>query len=237
MMGIEFLGKHSYRDFGLTLAPGKEIGHPSKEKIKEKVAFATKEYDFSRLYGMQSFTTRSLYYPFNVVDTGHLTKSRMNLIKTKVVNWLMNSSGQQRLYDDAYPGYYFLAEVEDEASFTENYADGVLGITFTAYAFMTDELEEGHDIWDEINFELDVLQPTEFEIRGSQEITLINAGTPEVFPTIETTSEMELVKDNRRYSIQTGTTESKSFALKSGENRITIEGNGTVKFRFHKELI
>lgn len=237
MMGIEFLGKHSYKDFGLTMAPGKEIGLPEKEKIKEKPAFVTSEYDFSQLYGSQTFTPRELYYPFNIVDTSHLTKERMNLIKTKVMNWLMSANGKQRLYDDAFPGYYFLAEVEGGTSFTENYADGVLGVTFTAYAFMTDNLQEGHDIWDEINFELDVLQPTEFEVDETKDITLINAGTPEVFPTIEASNDMELVMGNRRYKFQAGTTESISFALQSGENNITIEGNGTIQFNFHKELI
>jgi len=236
MMGIEFLGKHSYHDFGLSVSPGKSIGMPDKEKIMVKVPFSNEEYDFSRLYGTQTYTTRELSYPFNVFDYANLTKIGLNNLKTQVTNWIMNSDGKQKLYDDAYPGYYFLSEAESAPSFGEDYNTGILTVKFKAYPFMIAELEEGNDIWDTFNFDLDVSQDVTFDIDGTQDVTLINAGVPDVYPTIETTSEMSVTLGNKTYTIPAGTVKS-DIPLISGENDLTIIGTGTINFIFYKELI
>lgn len=238
MYGIRFNGKHSYNDFGITLGTEKSIGYPEKEKIKVKVPFSNVEYDFSELYGEQTYTTRTLTYTLNVLDKNVLNNTeRINIIETKLSNWLMNSNGKQKLYDDTIPGYYYLAEVEGGLNFSELWNHGKLTVTFTAYPFMISELEEGHDIWDEFNFELDVSQITEFEVNGSLEVVLYNIGTPSLSPTIETTAPMEIMKDGVTYSIPSGRSKSSDFKLIPGENELTITGNGTIKFLFYKELI
>lgn len=238
MYGIEFNGKHSYRDFGITLGVEKNIGYPKKEKIKVKVPFSNMEYDFSELYGSQTYTNRTLTYTLNILGRHKInTTEKINLIETKISNWLMNSNGKQRLYDDSIPSYYYLAEVEGGLNFDEFWNYGTLTVTFTAYPFMISDLEEGHDIWDEINFELDVLQPIEFEINGIKSISLVNVSATTLSPTIETTSSMEIVKDGVIYNVTEGKTKSLDFTLKIGENDLTITGNGTIKFLFYKELI
>ena len=236
MLGIEFMGKHSYRDFGVTMAKGKEIGIPSKKKIKVAVPYSNVEYDFSEVYGSQAYEPRILRYPFNIYrqTTG---KSAMNSLKTQIINWLMNSGGKQPLYDDAYPGYYFLAEVESGASFTEDYDTGVLTVEFTAYPFMIGELREGHDIWDEFNFELDVAQITDFDVQGQLEVTLYNIGASGLSPTINASSSMTIVKDGVTYNVPAGQSKSTDFVLQTGENDLTINGNGSISFTFYKELI
>lgn len=236
MYGITFLGKHSFKDMGFTISE-KEIGFPNKEKIKIKVPFSNVEYDFSELYGSQTYTTRPLTYTFNVLDRNGNNKEKMNSLKTVLVNWLMNSRGKQKLYDDAIPGYYFLAEVESEAAFQENWDTGTLTVEFTAYPFMISELPEGHDIWDSFNFDLDVSQVVDFNVNGSLDITLINPGTPNVIPEINSSSSMKIIKGAIEYTIQAGKTKDQDFMLESGENRLKIIGNGTISFAFYKELI
>ena len=237
MYGIRFNGKHSYKDFGITIAE-KDIGYPEKEKIKVKVPFSNVEYDFSELYGDQTYTTRPLTYTLNVLDRHSVnTTERINIIETKLANWLMNSSGKQKLYDDSIPNYYYLAEVEGGLNFDELWNHGPLTVEFTAYPFMIAELHEGNDLWDPFNFELDVAQITDFEVNGSLDVVLYNAGTPSLASGIETSAPMEIIKDGVTYDIPSGTTKSDDFRLQSGENNLTIKGNGTVKFRFYKELI
>ncbi|MFA1821153.1 phage tail protein [Virgibacillus oceani] len=233
MHGITFDGKHSYRDFGIMMAPGKEIGIPEKKKIKVAVPFSNEEYDFSELYGSQAYDPRPLTYLFNIWDT---TKDRMSIKKTKIVNWLMSGSGKKRLYDDAIPGYYFLAEVEGQ-SFAEDWQTGVLTANFTAYPFMISELKEGHDIWDKINFELDVLQPVEFNVNGTLEVTLYNVGKPSLTPKITASNSMTLRIGNRTFNVPSGESQSRDFVLNPGENDLVIEGNGSISFEFYKELI
>lgn len=234
MYGIKYLGKHSYTDLGITMAPGREIGLPSKKKILVTVPFSNIEYDFSEVYGTQAYEPRTLKYPFNIQDT---TKERMITKKTKILNWLMNSHGKQKLYDDVYPGYYFLAEIEGSTSFSENWADGILTVTFKAYPFMIAELPEGNDIWDSFNFELDVAQKTSFTVNGELEVILINAGTPDVIPEITCSSQMTIIKDGISYTVAPGTTKDQDFMLRSGENTVKIIGNGAISFKFFKELI
>lgn len=234
MYGITFDGKHSYYDMGVTMAPGREIGIPNKKKIKVSIPFSNEEYDFSELYGSQTYEPRPLTYAFNIWDT---SKERMTIKKTKIVNWLMGPNGKQKLYDDAIPGYYFLAEVEGNTSFDENWEDGILTVEFTAYPFMISELPEGHDIWDEFNFELDVAQTVDFNVNGSLEITLYNVGKPAVSPKITCSSPMIIQMAGRTYNVPAGQSRSRDFLLMPGENSVIITGNGSISFEFYKELI
>src|SRR5690625_2542005 len=237
MYGIFFNGKHSYHDLGVTISE-KDIGYPEKEKIKVKVPFSNVEYDFSSLYGDQTFTTRPLAYTFNVLyKHRNLNTVEINLIETKLSNWLMGTNGKQKLYDDSIPGYYYLAEVEGGLNFSELWNHGTLTVVFTAYPFMIAELEEGNDIWDEFNFELDVAQVTDFQVNGSLQVILYNVGIPSLAPEIEASSLMQIIKDGITYNVPAGKSKSDDFRLVQGENELTIIGNGTINFLFYKELI
>lgn len=161
----------------------------------------------------------------------------MHQKKVSLTNWLMNSHGKQKLYDDRYPGYYFLAEVIDDADISIDSTNGVFSVTFNAYPFMIAELPEGNDIWDLFNFELDVSQNLAFIVEGELEVEIINAGTPQVIPTIESTADMNIQKGGANYTVKTGKSKSLDFTLDSGVNTITITGTGTIKFEFYKELI
>lgn len=156
MNGITFLGKHSYKDLGITMSPERNIGIPNKIKNKHRVPFSNVTYDFSRLYGEETYGERTLTYNFNIGGI-RATKEQMVSEKTKIVNWLMHSDGKQALYDDTIPGWHFLAEVEGGMVFQENWRTGILTVTFTAYPFMIRNISED-DVWDTFNFEYDVVQ-------------------------------------------------------------------------------
>ncbi|WP_419893284.1 phage tail protein [Oceanobacillus kimchii] len=237
MLGIQFDDKHSHKDFGLTLAPGKEIGHPNKRKILVNVPFSNAQYDFSEIYGSQTYEPRSLTYPFNVYNTNYNTPQATNIRKTAVINWLMADGGKKRLYDDAYPGYYFLAEVVNGAAFEQQWETGVLTVEFEAYPFMISELKEGHDIWDQFNFELDVAQVVDFNVNGTTTVTLYNIGKSNPSPKILASNPMTIVKGGVTYNIPLGETQDDKFNLKAGENELTITGNGRIAFEFYKEII
>ncbi|PEO16806.1 phage tail protein [Bacillus wiedmannii] len=238
LYGINFNGKHSYDDMGYTMpADGRDIGFPSKEKIVVKVPFSNVEYDFSEIYGSQTYTSRTLKYQFNVLRQGNFTPHAMQIEKTKLINWLMNTGGRKKLYDDTIPGYYFLAEVESAADFQDDWETGTMTVTFRAYPFMIAELYEGNDIWDGFNFDLDVAQTTNFTVNGMLQVVLLNVGASGVVPEITTSKQMKIIKDGVTYTVSTGITRDKNFVLKSGENPIKVTGNGTISFRFYKELI
>ncbi|MCU5596792.1 phage tail family protein [Bacillus wiedmannii] len=237
LYGINFDGKHSYKDMGYTMPAERDIGFPSKEKIIVKVPFSNAEYDFSGMYGSQTYTPRQLKYTFNVLKRGNWTPQALHLEKTKLINWLMSSSGRKKLYDDDIPGYYFLAEVESESNFVDDFETGTLTVTFRAYPFMIAELKEGNDIWDMFNFELDVAQSTNFSVKGTLKVTLFNAGAPEIVPEIMTSNRMTLIKEGITYLVPSGGIKDRNFVLKPGKNPIRIIGDGIISFGFYKELI
>lgn len=161
--GITFGGKHSWYDFGITMHHDREIGQPDKNKITYRPPHSNNIIDFSEIYGEQTYGPRKITYKFNIADRAIRTKSEMNMVKTKLVNWLTPLVGQHPLYDDHYPDWYFLAEVEDGMSFKEDWRYGYLSVTFTCYSHMIGRRLEGDDIWDTFNFEHDVFQDVEFK--------------------------------------------------------------------------
>jgi len=231
--GITFDSKHSYEDFGLRVV-SRQIGNPPKIKRKERVPYSNKIYDFSSIYGGQEYGERLLTYTFQVKD---YKKIDLNIKKVEVLNWLMKPNEKIKLIDDHIPGYYFLAEVEDEIDFDELRFRGLITVQFTAYPFKISELYEGHDIWDEFNFLLDYAQVTEFNVNGSLEVTLYNSGANVVQPRIISSAQMQIIKDGTIYIIPAGESESHDFVLQNLENKLTIVGNGYIQFLFKKELI
>lgn len=231
--GIKFDGKHSYDDFGLTVAE-RNIGNPKKIKIKERVPFSNQVYDFSGIYGGQEYEERPLTYVFNVKD---YEKIPLTMKKIQALNWLMNPNEKIQLFDDYIPGYYFLAEVEEAPDFDELRFYGRLTVQFTAYPFKIGELEEGNDIWDEFNFLLDYAQITEFNVNGSTDVTLYNPGINVAKPIIKATAPMQIKQGNKIFTVPIGESQSYDFVLRGLKNKLTIVGNGSISFHFRKELI
>ncbi|UGQ07471.1 phage tail protein [Streptococcus anginosus] len=234
--GITFNGRHSFDDEGLILLEDKEIGIPDKKKVTIQVPFSNEVYDFSTVYGGQLYEQRKLTYNIQIQNNIYGTKEAMNMTKTKAINWLMGTTGYTKLIDDAYPGYYFMAEVQGSSSFVEDWSHGVLKVTFTAYPFMISEKAEGSDIWDDINFELDVLQDVSFDVKGETTIMLYNNGISLARPEITATAPFKLTLDGNEHSISVGSRIYDYLTL-SDMNEIHIVGTGEISFKWFKELI
>ncbi|BDU81632.1 phage tail protein [Clostridium perfringens] len=229
--GITINDRHSYNDFGLTIK-SKKIGNPKKKKIIEDVPFMNGVYDFSLLYGEQTYSERRLEYTFNFNEEN---KIEMNIKKMQVLEWLAYE-GKQPLYDDAIPDFYFLAEVE-ENDFDEVGCYGELKVVFNAYPYKLYFKDEGDDIWDEFNFNLDYAQDTKFIIEKGQNITLLNPGLSRLIPIVKSTSNFDIVKDGITYKFNPGVTKEWRFVLNKGFNNMTIIGTGKIEFIFKREVL
>ncbi|EOR25022.1 hypothetical protein A499_06460 [Niallia nealsonii AAU1] len=230
--GFTFFDEHT-KEYNMKL---KERLAPTPEEnaITEEVPFMQGAYDFSMILGERIFKNRSLSYRFEVEERSYRHRKVDEIV---LKNWLMKR-GWGRLYDDHDDGYYYWAKctsvtVEDD----HVYGRLLISISFEAYPFMRATLEEGNDIWDEFNFELDYAQPNEFSISGSSTIKLMNVGSVGVVPTIIASSQMTVLKNGVTYTIPAGESKSDSFRLEIGENDMTINGTGTIKFIFYKELL
>lgn len=162
--GFTFDGKHSYRDMGMTIDPERNISIPNKIKYKESLPFSNKVWDFSSIYGGPTYEERTLTYKFNLMGKPIESKADMNMIKTILLKWLLSPNEKTPLYDDHFPDFYFMAEVEGNNSFEEDWKHGFLKVTFTAQPFMIDRMPEGHDLVAFMKTRLDVRQRTSFEV-------------------------------------------------------------------------
>ncbi len=230
--GFTFFDEHT-KEYNMKL---KERLAPTPEEntITEEVPFMQGSYDFSMILGERIYKNRTLSYRFEVVERGYQHRKVDEIV---LKNWLMKN-GWGKLYDDHDDGYYYWAKctsvtVEDD----HTYGRLLISISFEAYPFMRAIFEEGHDIWDEFYFELDYFQPNEFAINGLTTIKVKNVGAIGVVPTIISSSQMTIIKNGISYSVPAGESKNESFRLGIGENLMTINGTGMIKFIFYKELL
>lgn len=230
--GIEFNGFNTVEN-NLKLIERSAPTPPEKE-ITENLPFVQGTYDFSDILGERIYNNRPLRYVFHVYERDY---DRRKHGQTVLENKLM-STHITNLYDTHDPSYYYLGKcVSVETDDDHRSGRLVISIEFDCSPFKKSRLPEGHDIWDEFNFELDIDQQTYFEINGTDTVSLFNNGTVSVVPTITTDSEFEIQKGNTRITVQSGTYRSEKLRLDIGENILSITGNGSIEFDFYKELI
>lgn len=207
---------------------------PAEKEIKENLPFVQGDYDFSRILGEAIRENRSPTYEFFIKENN---RERRKALEIKYENMLLNQ-GMGRIYDTHNPGYYFYGKCTNaEVTFDDTWQQLKLLVTFDCYPYMISELSEGHDIWDEFNFELDIAQITEHEVNGSTEITLYNNGATSVVPSIVASSEFLIEMGTVSVTVPPGTNKSELLRLKLGDNKLKVTGNGTIRFDFFKELI
>lgn len=229
--GFEFNGKHSYNDFGYSLK-SRDIGIAKKKKVKDSMPYVNGEYDFSDLYA-QAYEERELKYILNIDSK---SKSEMNIKKIELLNWLV-VPGKCVLKDDTIPGYFFVCEF-DESSIEELNRMGELSITAIAYPFKCKNSFEGNSLWDDFCFITDILQDTSFDIKGYERISLYNNGSNQKLSvTVEASDDFKLIKKDKIFYINKGTTKDYKFYLDIGKNDIDIIGNGKIEFKFRIEVL
>ena len=233
MYDIVFNGKHSFNDMRLKRINATEHKAPTKNKIQQTIPFMNGSYDFSNLYGSATYSDREFTYSFLVEIEN---EALMNYRKIEIENWLLGANKKTILIDEDLKGYYYLAECID-IDFDNYYSFGLIDVTFTAYPFKISSSYEGNNLWDSFNFELDVLQDTKFTVNGSSNVNIYNSSAIDIEPTIIASSNFEIIKDNKKYVIESGESKDYRFKLKKGNNNITLKGNGTIEFRFRKEVL
>lgn len=151
--GIFWNEKHSRSDFGATTS-GRDTGTPEKVRCQEKVAYSNVKYDFTALFGRQTYNDRKLQYEFTITD--HDCKRLRNRVN-EFINWLYQPQGRNELHDSTDPDYHFLAEL---VSAVPSYPYAVVAkikVVFEAYPFripnVNDAYEADPDRWPDVNFD------------------------------------------------------------------------------------
>lgn len=233
---IFFAGQSSL-DFNLEVINPKEITFPEKLKTTQALPFSNTILDISDLYGGQSYSERSIKFTFLVQNHKNVSKEALYAMWTSTVNWLMAPNQKVALVDDVMTDYYYLAEVQKAPTWDEYTRHGKFTVEFTCYPFRIYSLLEGNDDWDTFDLDNGFAQDTFFEIEGKRTIILYNVGQALANPQVIVSSNMTVQVNGQLYDFSAGTNENSEFVLELGENKLTITGNGTISFEWHKELI
>ena len=156
--------------------------------------------------------------------------------RMEIENWLLSSNSKTPLIDDNLPGYYYKAECIS-TEFEDLVKIGKLKATFTAYPFKVGEAYEGNNLWDSFNFELDVLQDTKFTVNDVLNVSIYNHSSIDIEHVVVASSQFEVIKDNISYLFEAGESKNYRFKFKPGVNNLTLKGNGTIEFKFRKEVL
>ena len=232
LRGCTFNSKHN-NDFGLVMH-SKSIESPAKKKVKDSVPFMNGSYDFSTIgsNGEITYSERKITVIFGLPAE---SKEQLQVLYSRALEWLVDV-GKSKLVFDVIKDYYFMAEVEDTSSFEETMEFGLLTVTFTADPFKSSLDYVGTNIWDTFNFEEDYLQDSEYDIVGSQIITIYNPGRT-IRPIINCTSAMTLIQNGKSFNLAIGNNKLYGFYLTNLANTLTINGTGKINFIFRKESI
>ena len=224
-------GINSSKEFGVELME-KSIQPPSSNRIIEKVPYMNGEYDFSNLYNELTFGERKVTckYAIPTADT-----EMLNIKYSQLLDAIMKY--ELILEFDDIKGYYFKGKIDNTPNFEELSVFGTLTVVYSCYPFKISTLQDGHDIWDEFNFELDIAQDTKFEIENIKNIQLYNNGAIGINPIVVCSNDMEIIKGTTTFKFKAGESKSWSFKLDKGLNNLTIKGTGTIEFKWSKEVL
>ena len=150
---------------------------PTPEEFEQHITVPYRQgyIDFSHRNGERVYHGRTLTYVFQIFS---VSKEERKIREFNITNWLMNS-GETQLVDSHDFDYYYNAKcksvnVEDD----EMNQTMIFTIVFIAQPFKISKRYEGHDIWDDINFELDYFQNTRVVLKslGTMTYKRLNVG-------------------------------------------------------------
>lgn len=234
MSRFSFGNKKSDDDFGLMIIDV-VVSNPTVNIITQTVPYLNGQYDFSNLYGGQTYSTRQVKITVALNDLADSSRTRLNIAYDNVINWLFNA-GISTLKID-FVEHNFTGRVISISDKEEFLNSESIEIVFECDPFRVADYYEGHDIWDIFNFETDYAQQTEYTVNGSSDITIYNPSATRITPLVECSSQMSITLNNTNYQLSSGLNNDFRFQLAIGENQIRVEGSGTIKFMFKKEVV
>lgn len=119
-------GVHSYHTFGLRILERK-IGSAPKDSMTERVPFSNVTYDFSRIFGKQSYGERTLSYELEFICMDKKIAQERVVEILKKLKW----DGRKNLYDDLLCDYHYEVR-EPEIDFGESHGVYNFRIKFPA---------------------------------------------------------------------------------------------------------
>lgn len=194
---------------------------PSKKESRQSVPQKSGSYNMYASLGYSIYEDRELSYTGQLVADNSEELDRM---LTKLNNLLLTKN-ELTIQDTATPDYHY--KMECTAVTPSNNERGFcdLTITFKGYPFKiwNDTIQNAK--WDDINFEIDTLQPASYSVKKGVNV-VVNNTTPAVISFSYTAgAEIQFTLDGITYAFTQGSHNS-AVLLKPGNNTLKITSVG-----------
>ena len=208
---------------------------PEEKEILKDIPFKQGVLDFSALLGSRGFKNREIEYTFMLFNTPY---NQRKIVERNIKQKLMVHS-KNKLFDTHDSNYYWLGKCKSvEVENGEQFNQLKVTITFDCYPYMFSNTNYFDDYWDTFEFDEDVANYTKYVVKGSLDFPLFNAGSVAVKPEITVNSTFRVkVNDENFIEFQSGSKQDYYLSLKPGLNKVRVEGTGTIKFHYQKEVM
>ena len=208
---------------------------PDEKEILKDIPFKQGVLDFSALLGGRVFKNREIEYVFMLFNTPY---NQRKIVERNIKQKLMVHS-KNKLFDTHDASYYWLGKCKAvEVENGERFNQLKVTITFDCYPYMFSNANYFDDYWDTFSFDEDVANYTKYIVKGSLDFPLINAGSVAVKPEIIVDSRFSVkVNDEKPIIFEAGSKQDYYLSLRPGVNDVHVEGTGTIKFHYRKEVI
>ena len=208
---------------------------PEEKEILKDIPFKQGVLDFSALLGSRVFKNREIEYVFMLFNTPY---ERRKIVERNIKQKLMVHS-KNKLFDTHDSNYYWLGKCKSvEVENGERFNQLKVTITFDCYPYMFSNTNYFDDYWDTFEFDEDVANYTKYVVKGSLDFPLFNAGSVAVKPEITVDNRFSVkVNDEKPIVFEAGSKQDYYLSLKPGLNKVRVEGTGTIKFHYQKEVM
>ena len=208
---------------------------PEEKEILKDIPFKQGVLDFSALLGSRVFKNREIAYVFMLFNTPY---NQRKIVERNIKQKLMVHS-KNKLFDTHDSNYYWLGKCKSvEVENGEQFNQLKVTVTFDCYPYMFSNIDYFDDYWDTFEFDEDVASYTKYVVKSSLDFPLFNAGSVAVKPEITVDSRFSVkVNDEDPIIFETGSKQDYYLSLKPGLNKVRVEGTGTIKFHYRKEVM
>lgn len=208
---------------------------PEEKEILKDIPFKQGVLDFSALLGSRVFKNREIEYVFMLFNTPY---NQRKIVERNIKQKLMVHP-RNKLYDTHDANYYWLGKCKSvEVENGEQFNQLKVTVTFDCYPYMFSHTNYFDDFWDTFEFDEDVANYTKYVVKGSLDFPLFNAGSVAVKPEIIVDSRFSVkVNDEKPIVFEAGSKKDYYLSLHPGVNDVHVEGTGTIKFHYQKEVM
>ena len=230
---IQF-GDFNSKDAGWYLQ-SRDAPTPDKKEIVEQIPYLQGILDFSDVLGEVFFDRREITYEFKLPNKDYPDRK----LAERFIKSSMATKSERQLFDTHDKRYYWLGKIKSiKVTDVPLKKHLIATIVFICYPFAFHVDNYFDDVWDTFDFENDFSNWTKWQINGQNEIFFINGGDTSVSPTVICSNDISLIdKKGKTYKFKKGENTDFVLSMKSGMNRFTAKGNGSISLRFNAEVM